>query len=88
MNTPAIDPIFTTISDEGIRRLAEANAKALANEQHNRNDAYWKGQSDAFNILWQNLPMTDKQRFGKYFQTPYLAELARLDKLKKGAVQP
>lgn len=88
MNATTIDPIFTTISDEGIRRLAEANAKACAAEQHNRQDSYWKGQMDAFQILWQNLPMSDKQRMGTYFHGTYYAELARWSELKKGAVQP
>jgi len=88
MSTSTIDPVFTTISETGIRRLAEANAKACAAEQHNRGDSYWRGQMDAFQILWQNLPESDKLRIGKYFHGTYYAELARLAEKRKGAVQP
>lgn len=85
MNTPAIDPIFTTISEAGIRRLAEANARASAAEQHNRNDPYWQGQMEVFFLLWQNLPLTDKERMGKYFHPVYYSELQRWSELKGGA---
>lgn len=80
-----IHPIFKTISETGIRHLAESNAKAAAEFQHDQKNQYWCGQMDVFELVWNSLPLSDKERMRHYFLKTYLAELARLSADKQKA---